>query len=177
MIKLGTDFIKIALLGLLFFSCNRQKNDATQTTEIAKSIKDSTKTDRQDSLEIIVQAFKRLFKENGSGVNPDSINNYYINIGKEIKNISAQTIVTELAKTEPKVKNGADLKAFTEKERVKMRFIIFQVNIITTDSLNRNAKVSCGYWFGSSNSSDDIITLTKEKGRWIIKDHEIFMIS
>ncbi len=173
-----SNLIKIALPGLLFFSCSNEKqNDSAEITEAVKAVKDSTKTDRQDSVEIIVQSFKRLFKENGSGINPDSINVYYINIGKEIKNITSETIVNELVKTEPKVKNGAELKTFTEKEKAKIGFIIFQVNIITTDSLNRNAKAACGYWYSRSNSSDDIITLTKEKGHWMVKDHEIIMIS
>jgi hypothetical protein len=123
---LNTGFIKIALLGLIFFSCTDGQNVSNETPESVQSVKDSTKTDKQDSIEIIVQSFKRLFKENGSGVKSDSINYYYINIGKEIKNISSATLVNELAKTEPKVKNGAELKTFTERERTKMRFMIFQ---------------------------------------------------
>jgi hypothetical protein len=180
-----TTVIKIFILGLLFFSCQDEKpnetainiDTATVATNSPIPIKDSTKTDKQDSIEIIAQTFRFLVGHNASGVLVKYLDCYFITLNDSITNISTDAIVKALTDISPKVKNKKELKALTEKQKDKLHFIIFHISGFSTTDLNRTSTVRCGYWVGGLNASTNEVTLTKEKGVWTVKKNEMISIS
>lgn len=124
-------------------------------------------------VDIEVATFKYLFDNNASSLK-ESATVYYLEIN-DSTNRTLSSVLTELLKVNPKVKDIKEFRALTKEEKANLKFLLFRIDTIIFKK--RNAIVSCGYFEGSLSSSGNVITLAKKRRRWRVLSDEMLWIS